>query len=323
MKIQHALAVLAVLLPLAGACESASAPSLGNKNTNWLVSCSTSVECGDAAQCTCGVCTIPCAASADCSESSGTCTENLATTLQCGGSAESAVCLKSCAEAADCNDSEACVQGSCVARVKDLCKEHADAVLCAELEEAVPAGWTDGSSAGSAISASSELRFSGAASLLARTAGAGGRSRILREIPMMTSGVLYLRAWAYMNPGAVVDDVHSIVVGDANTADFGTKFLYSAGKLQVATAAADVAGSVSPPFGRWYCVRLELSIGDAGSVKAYIDDDVLADQTGVDTLPATGVHNISVGIDFAGQAESGELYLDDVLVDTQPVDCAR
>jgi hypothetical protein len=323
MKTGRLLTVLGLLLPLGGACSSTSSTPLGNKNTNWLVTCSTSAECGDAASCTCGVCTIPCQSSDECAESSGTCSENLATTLQCGGASEVAVCLKPCAEASDCDDNQACVQGTCVTRVKDWCAQHTGAVLCTGLEDALPAGWMDASSTGSDVSASSMLRFSGSASLLARTAGANGRSRLIHEIPMMTTGSLYLRAWAYMNPGAVVDDVHGIVIGDANTGDYGTKFLYSAGKLRVATPTVDVPGSVDAPFGRWYCLRLELGVGDAGSVKAYVDDQVLADQAGVDTLPAAGVHNISVGIDFAGQAAPGELYLDDVLLDTQPVDCWR
>jgi len=324
MRARGFLALFGLLLPLAGACDGASStPVLGNKNTNWLVTCSTSDECGDAAACNCGVCTIPCQSSDQCTESSGTCTENLATTLQCGGTSEFAVCLKPCAEAGACDDSQACVEGTCVTRAKDLCDQRADAVLCSSLDEALPTGWMDASSADSDVSASSMLRFSGAASLLAHTAGANGRSRLIHEIPMMTSGSLYFRAWAYMNPGAVVDDLHSIVIGDANAGDFGTKFLYSAGKLRVATSAVDIPGSVDPPFGRWYCLRLELGIGDAGTVKAYIDDQVLADQTVADTLPATGVHNISVGIDFAGQAAPGEVYLDDVLLDTQPVDCWR
>jgi hypothetical protein len=203
-----------------------------------------------------------------------------------------------------------------------LCGPDGDTALCRGLDAALATGWQDASSPGQEVIASKKLRFSGTESLLAQTTGADGRSRLLHELPMMTSGALYLRAWAYMNPGAVVNDVHGFVIGDANTADYGTKFLYSAGKLRVATPTADVGNSVPVPFGRWYCLRLELEIADAGRIKAYVDDEVLADETNVDTLPATGVHNVSVGIDFAGQAEPGELYFDDVVVDTQPLFCS-
>lgn len=323
MTCQRLLTLFGLLLPLAGACDGASSTVAGNKNTNWLVSCTSSAECGDAATCTCGVCTIPCASSDACAESSGTCTELLATTVQCGGTSESPVCLKACESEGDCDGSQICLQSTCVTRPQDLCGATADAALCRGLDAAIPDGWNDASAPGEEVKASTKLRFSGAESLLAQTTGANGRSRLIHELPMMTSGSLYLRAWAYMNAGAVVNDVHGFVVGDANTADYGTKFLYSAGKLRVATPRADVGSSVPVPFGRWYCLRLELDIGNAGSVKAYVDDDLLADETGVDTLPATGVHNVSVGIDFAGQTEPGELYFDDVVVDRQPIDCWR
>jgi hypothetical protein len=315
--------LLGPALLIANACEGASSPTLGNKNTNWLSTCSASAECGEASSCTCGVCTIACDSSAACADSSGACTQDLATTLQCGGTAQSPICLKPCSRAEDCDDTQTCVQGTCIARPKDLCSQHDSALICSDLDAAVPTDWVEGSSAGDEVSASTSLRFAGAAALRAHTSGMGGRSRIIHELPMMTTGSLYLRAWVYMNPGAATEDVHALVVGDVNTADYGTKFLYSAGKLRVATSVAPVPGSIDPPFGRWYCLRLELGIGAMGSVKAYVDDQVLADQTGVDTLPATGVHNVSAGIDFAGQTQPGELYVDDLAIDTQPLDCWR
>jgi hypothetical protein len=206
-------------------------------------------------------------------------------------------------------------------RVQSLCAGHAGATACSGFDEAIPTGWTDGSTTGNEISTSTDLSFAGAASLVAHVSGSGGRSRLLHEFPSMTTGSLYLRAWLYMEPGTVVDDVHSIVVGDADSGDYGTKFLYSNGKLRVATPKLDVTGDVAPPFGHWYCLRLELTVGAAGSVRAYLDDQMFAEEPNVNTLPAAGVHNVSAGIDFAGQAEPAQLLVDELLLDTQPVAC--
>ena len=310
------LGLLGVVFTLASACSTEHS----NKNTNWLALCESSAECGDA-DCTCGICTKACNAEADCAGSDGVCAPSFASTGQCDGAAQPGLCLQACASNADCDADRLCLDGACVVRVTSRCGSHLGAAACSGFETAAPVDWTDGSSAGSQISTSTEPRFAGAASLVAHTSGSGDRSRLLHEFPSVTTGSLYLRAWLYMEPGTVVTDVHGIVVGDADTGDYGTKFLYSNGRLRVATPTQDVAGDVAPPFGRWYCLRLEVAVGATGSVRAYLDDEMFADQTNVNTLPAAGVHNVSAGIDFAGQTEPAALLVDELLLDTQPVDC--
>ena len=317
-KVRGCLALLGVLFGLASACSVEHA----NKNTNWLSLCSSSAECGEAS-CLCGVCTKACSEAADCAGSEAACAATFASTGQCEGTAQPGLCLQACGSSADCTDDRLCLGGACVVRVQSLCAGHAGATACSGFDEAVPAGWTDASTAGSEVAMSKDPRFAGGASLSAKISGSGGRSRLVHEFPSMNSGSLYLRAWLYIEPGTVMNDVHSIVVGDVDTGDYGTKFLYSNGKLRVATPSLDVTGDVEPPFGRWYCLRLELELGAAGSVRAYLDDQKFADQTNVPTLPAAGVHNVSAGIDFAGQAEPAQLLVDEVLLDTQPVDCWR
>jgi hypothetical protein len=316
MSIARASGLLAVVFALAGGCAAEHA----NKNTNWLSLCSSSADCGDA-DCTCGICTKTCTATTDCAGSEAACAPSFASTGQCSGTEQPGLCLQACSSSADCAEDRLCLGGACVVRVQSLCAGHPDAAACSGFDKSVPTGWTDASTAGNEITTSKDPRFAGASSLSAHISGSGDRSRLLHEFPSISSGSLYLRAWLYMDPGTVLNDVHSIVVGDADTGDYGTKFLYSNGKLRVATPTLDVTGDVDPPFGRWYCLRLELDVGGAGSVRAYLDDEMFAEQANVNTLPAAGVHNISAGIDFAGQAEPAQLQVDELLLDTQPVDC--
>jgi hypothetical protein len=60
------LAIAALLLDLGVACAKSTPPSTGT-NTNWLQHCDASAECEGASECLCGVCTISCAGSAECS----------------------------------------------------------------------------------------------------------------------------------------------------------------------------------------------------------------------------------------------------------------
>jgi hypothetical protein len=196
-----------------------------------------------------------------------------------------------------------------------------DASACSGFDETTPQGWTASIRGGGDLETVADPHFAGTSALVARTVAANGQSRFAAEFTPQSSGPLYLRAWLYVAPGTVLNDVHPIVIGDVTKADYGSKFLFSNGQLRVTTSNTMVTGSVDAPFGQWYCLRMELDIGLQGSIRAYLNDAKFVDATAVDTLPAGGVHNLSVGIDFAGQADPAQIFVDEVLLDTMPVSC--
>jgi hypothetical protein len=310
------LAISSVVLALPLACSSETA----NKNTNWLVKCSSSAECGEAS-CICEMCTKPCSAADSCAANAGVCSDSFAATTQCSGQASAGMCMATCSQESDCDASRTCVAGACVARGDGRCAAHTNALACSGFEAAAEASWTPSLRPGGALEIAAAPRFAGIGALLARTAGANGRSRLSHEFTRVDSGQLFLRAWMYAAPGTVLNDVHTIVIGDVNTGDYGSKFLYSNGMLHVASSGSAVDGSVQPALGEWHCLRMELDIGAVGSIRAFVDDVKFVDAAGVDTLPAAGVHNIAVGIDFAGQAEPAEVVTDELVLDTNPVGC--
>jgi len=309
------LVLAGLALPLGCSTETS------NKNTNWLMACASDTDCG-AASCVCGICTVTCAAPGDaCAANSSVCAASFAATTQCSGQPNSGICLAPCAQESDCEGSRTCVAGACVSRWHESCPAHPSALACSGFDVSAQPGWTPSLDSGAELSVVSAPRLAGSGALLARTTSENARSRFSQEFPKLGSGQLYLRAWLYSAPGSLLNNVHSLVVGDANTADYGSKFVYAGGKLHVAAAGAALAGSTDAPLGQWYCLRLELGIGDQGSVRAYLNDTLFVDATGVDTLPAAGVHNVTAGIDFAGQAEPAEVFLDELVLDTSPVAC--
>jgi hypothetical protein len=315
MKWAPLLALFAAALALPLACSSETS----NKNTNWLVLCSSSAECGDAS-CICSVCTKSCSAQDACAASAGVCSDSFAATTQCSGTANPGICLAACSQDSDCDADHVCVGGACVARGEDHCAAHSGGLACSGFDALPDASWVSSVRSGGQLDIAAS-RFADVGALRALTAGANGRSRFLHEFTRMDSGQLYVRAWMYLSPDAILNDVHTIVIGDANTADYGSKFLYSTGELHVATSGSALDGSAAVALGQWHCLRMELEIGAAGAIRAYLDDQLFVDATGVDTLPANGVHNITAGIDFAGQAEPAEVLTDELLLDTSPVGC--
>jgi uncharacterized protein YkwD len=112
--------VLAVFLGWVTACEAPSSGDPVGSNTNWLVACDDSADCGSEAACVCGACTLECAADADCASVRGArCarTEETAVRSQCRTSEPAlsgGMCLFGC-EPGSCPTSQACVGGACVA----------------------------------------------------------------------------------------------------------------------------------------------------------------------------------------------------------------
>ncbi|HWZ87571.1 MAG TPA: hypothetical protein VNW92_01940 [Polyangiaceae bacterium] len=309
-----AMFVAALWLPLGCSSETA------NKNTNWLVTCSSSADCGGAS-CVCGMCTVSCSAADACTASAGVCASSFAATTQCSGQVNAGICMAACTQESDCDASRTCVAGACVTRESPSCPAHPSALACSGFDDPAQPSWTASVDAGNELSVVSTPRLAGSGALVSRTTTSGSRSRFAHEFSAMSSGQLYFRGWFYVAPGTLLTDVHTIVIGDANTGDYGTKFVYAAGKVHVAAAGAAVTGSADTPFGQWYCLRMELGIGSQGSVRAYLNDALFTDATGVNTLPAAGVHNVTAGIDFAGQADPAEVFIDELVLDTMPVGC--
>jgi hypothetical protein len=229
--------------------------------------------------------------------------------------------MASCKQESDCDASHTCVARACVSRETPSCPAHPGALACSGFDDAAQPGWTPTIDPGNELSVVSAPYLAGTGALVARTASTGSRSRFAHEFPAMSAGQLYFRAWLYVAPSTVLTDVHTIVIGDANTGDYGSKFVYSAGQLHVATAGIALPGNIDAPLGQWYCLRMELGIGDQGTVRAYLDDVLFTNATAADTLPAAGVHNVTAGIDFAGQADPAEVFIDELVLDTAPVGC--
>lgn len=112
----HLFTALALLswVALGLACAPNGGPTVGSQ-TNWLIACDTSKQCGDLA-CTCGVCAKPCADTSACDDLPGaSCVANTdpGAIAVCGGQkAPTDMCLPRCDDAA-CPEGTSCLAGIC------------------------------------------------------------------------------------------------------------------------------------------------------------------------------------------------------------------
>jgi len=320
---QLAPAALIALLLAASACEDGTSGGT-NSNTNWLRVCDTAEDCGGAWDCLCGVCTATCTDGCEIDEGACVPSDALAHGLTCEAEA-SGVCLRSCADETACAEGELCLNGACSPRpAGDACEALPDALFCSSFEgddlEAQAATWLDGGE----LARTDERALSGSGALAATVDEADGRSRARYDIAPQTSGMLYLRAWLYLD----IEDasglhLHTLTVGSVDTGQHGTDAHVLDGMLGFSFPnGGDVEGSARVPERSWFCMRMEIALGATdGSARIWLNDQLSAEAEGVDTLPPDGVHNLSVGIDRS-QRPGIRLLVDDVALATSPISCA-
>jgi hypothetical protein len=324
----RAPAALAALLMLLAACCACSEPEPGPSvggNTNWLLKCSDDADCGSATSCVCGRCSQRCSSAAMCADFPGSaCAQAVPAQLQCGGEQPEGVCLLACETDSDCPGELACIEGACVERAAATrCDEHAGALLCSGFDDEALPGWSLSAEPHSTLGTSSRYRHAGASSLEARASGVDTRSRYVGEFPVQRSGTLHLRVWMFVEPDALIDNLHTISIGDVDTGDWGVSLEFFRGEQAVETPTLLPTGEgVAVPKGRWFCVRAEIELSDtAGAVRVWLDEQPAVRLVDIDTLPAAGAHNLTAGIDHSAQTEPASVFFDELLLALDPVSC--
>src|SRR5688572_22711689 len=99
------------------ACSPSNTPQTGSQ-TNWLVSCDSSAECGAGLECVCGACTATCLSDRACVDLPGaSCVapSETGSIALCGGQAPPIdLCLPRCGEGDSCTDGTSCIAGVCM-----------------------------------------------------------------------------------------------------------------------------------------------------------------------------------------------------------------
>ena len=315
---------LAALLATHG-CTEPSGPSVGG-NTNWLDRCEDDAACGSATSCVCGRCSVRCSDDARCGEFAGsTCAGELAARLQCGANEAQRMCLRACRDDGDCATDLACVQGACVEPAQPmLCADDDQALFCSNFDDRELAEWSITAEPNSTLQATESERHAGRSALESEVIAFNGRSRFLGEFTPQRSGTLFLRVWMFVEAGAVLNNVHTVTIGDVDTPDWGVNFLFYQGALAVETPITGPAGDdVAVPSGRWFCLQGEIDLADDGAIRAQLDGAPALSIENIDTLPDAGVHNLTVGIDHLAQPERTRVFFDELLLDTKPTQCTR
>jgi hypothetical protein len=209
----------------------------------------------------------------------------------------------------------------------------AGALICAGFEDADPgASWTDVviENAGE-IETSNDRVHSGASSVHAQSSGPAAVAVVMLRFPAVRAGSLYLRSYVYVPSGVPTQTMNLFFIGsrpDPLGSDpfVGVDFNLENDALQVYSPQSEPrrqTGTLKIPRDRWFCFRAEVEIGAEAVVAIYVDDALAVRASGVDSLPDEGVSMLRAGIDWSSdQADYFEVFMDDLVLDTRPVECS-
>lgn len=298
----------------ASACSSPNEDS--GTNTNWLRRCETDAECGQPASCLCGRCTTGCESSAACIDGLA-CTEGLPSRVQCGEETLR-TCQPRCSADAECESERHCLDGTCVDPLPAECPSGA---LYCEDFEAESANTIAVVTAGNELSRVQVSAPSGSFALRAAVT-AGPSAAYLRAPldPVRTEGTLFLSGWVRV-PTEAAHNVAPLAFWSADEEDWALRIAIQDARVDVWSKTTSLTDSFQLTRGEWYCLGLELSLGNApdGRVTLTVNDAEVAGATGLDALPEGGIQAVTLGTLWTNSP--AEVLVDRVVVSQERVPC--
>jgi hypothetical protein len=206
---------------------------------------------------------------------------------------------------------------------------HQNALFCSGFEaDDLESEWSalEHTMAGQ-IARTTALTQQGNGALHASSTGPSSYALAAADLPALRSGELYLRAHVYVPAQLPTKIMNVLFIGNDSASDpfQGVDLNLHDGALQLFSpqSAERYTDTRAAPRGRWFCLRLQLSIDHAqGRARVFVDQRLALETAAFDTRPEGGVTQLRLGIDWSSeQASFFEVYFDGVVLDTQPLGC--
>jgi hypothetical protein len=214
--------------------------------------------------------------------------------------------------------------------VDTSCAERADAIFCSGFERPDLSEWDQTVVVNRAqVSQTEGVKRSGRGALHASSTAAESAGVVSVEFPRLDEGELFLRVYMYLPSGLDTMTTNVLFLGDQPTPDpfKGVDFNFEAGAPEIFVPEnypnRFTSTTLVIPRDAWFCYQVRLAIGqDEGAVSSRVDGTVALDETGLDTLPAGGVHLLRAGIDWSSKQEAPfAIYMDDLVLSSTELAC--
>jgi hypothetical protein len=212
----------------------------------------------------------------------------------------------------------------------DSCASEKGALLCSGFERPDLSDWTRTIVVNRADVEQTDAKFrDGRGALHAGSTAEKSAAVVAGNFPAVTDGDLYLRAYFYVPKDQPTKTMNFLFIGDYATPDpfEGVDFNLEDGALSTYVPGDNpdrfTSDTLVVPRDQWFCLQIEMTVSpDAGTVRILVDGEVGLDQQGMNTRPKAGNHVLRTGVDWSSlQNEPFDLYVDDLVLATTPVDC--
>jgi hypothetical protein len=211
----------------------------------------------------------------------------------------------------------------------DDCASHGDAILCSGFEQPDLSDFDVITENKADIVQTSKRAHLGQRALHASSTDQKSAAVVAKEFTPVKEGDLYLRAFFYVPDGLPTQTMNIMFLGDFATPDpfKGTDFNLETGALSTYSPQDHpdrfTSDTLVIPRDEWFCFQVHMVVSaDAGAVTIDVNGDSALDEKGMNTAPDAGVHLLRIGIDWSSlQTDPFDYYLDDLVLDTAPVDC--
>ena len=203
----------------------------------------------------------------------------------------------------------------------------ADTIACETFDQ-TPVGWTLRETGGGTASIAASPTHAGAGSLAISVPSGASAVYVLPLDPPFQERTFFARFHVFLEATPRFD-AFAVVLEFLDTASGNkTSFEFeSDDRVQVSAAGGEFESSSvdAIPRGQWVCVRFEGRLeagGGNGFVRVLIEDEPRAStRVGADTLSPNGFDEMRFGVASSPSNPSMQLFLDELVVDEQPVDC--
>lgn len=204
--------------------------------------------------------------------------------------------------------------------VAALCPQPG-AFFCDGFESPTFDAWT---SRNGGVVQTTSLVHTGAGALVATTDATLQIADVVSAFTPIGSGEVHARGWFYLPSGYPIFKFNLFGLYGST----GAVIVADQGKLNVfndGPPAVTLYTNADVPRDRWFCLEVHLTISPTNGTGALnLDGTQLGEMTGWNTVPAAGGYNkLLAGLPFLfpTQDPATTLFLDDVVVGSQPIGC--
>lgn len=204
------------------------------------------------------------------------------------------------------------------------------AFFCEPFEDPSLVYWPVRESMNGTVNQTRARAFRGLGALGAHTTTAGGHAeRIATVVGSLSEGDIYLRAYVFIEEGAVLEHANILHIGAHRTRGAteplaGFNVMEGFASMYIGASNTHVRDRlVEVPRGQWFCAQMMVHVDDVdGAARLWIDDALAGELVGFDTRNEAPYESLGAGIGWSELVQEPlDVYVDELALSRTRLPC--